>query len=389
MKKLFIAFAILLCGIFTACTGSSTGQAASGGDTVALSYARHLTIVKYDGYTVVKLIDPWNEGKTLHTYALVPKGRKGDDLTTRMAGLAGKEATVVRTPIERSVVFTTVHCALLYDLKAEQAISGVCDLKYIDIPDVQRRTAAPLSKANPHPIVDCGNGMSADVEKIIDLKPQALLISPFENSGGYGKLEEINIPIIETADYMETSALGRAEWMKFYGMLYGKEKEAEALFEKVDRNYQILKATAAHSKVSRSVITEKKTGSVWYVPGGKSVIGEMLKDAGAHYPFAGDTHSGSISLPFETVLDKAGEADVWLYKYNEHPATLQELLAEYHGYKELKAFHTGMVFACDCTRRPYFEEVSFHPDRLLSDIIQIVHPDIAGFAPMHYYEKLR
>ena len=90
MKRLFIAFAILLCGIFTACTGSSTGPAASGGDTVALSYARHLTIVKYDGYTVVKLIDPWNEGKTLHTYALVPKGRKGDDLTTRMAGLAGK-----------------------------------------------------------------------------------------------------------------------------------------------------------------------------------------------------------------------------------------------------------------------------------------------------------
>ena len=150
-------------------------------------------------------------------------------------------------------------------------------------------------------------------------------------------MEEINIPIIETADYMETSALGRAEWMTFYGMLYGKEKEAEALFEKVDRNDQTLKATAAHSKVSRSVITEKKTGSVWYVPGGKSVIGEMLKDAGAHYPFAGDTHSGSISLPFETVLDKAGEAEVWLYKDNEHPATLQELLAEYHGYKELKA----------------------------------------------------
>lgn len=44
----------------------------------------------------------------------------------------------------------------------------------------------------------------------------------FENSGGYGKLDKLHIPIIEAADYMESSPLGRAEWMKFYGMLFKK-----------------------------------------------------------------------------------------------------------------------------------------------------------------------
>ena len=70
--------------------------------------------------------------------------------------------------------------------------------------------------------------MKPDIERIIDLRADAILLSPFENSGGYGRLEQIGVPIIECADYMETSALGRAEWMKFYGLLYGKEHEADS-----------------------------------------------------------------------------------------------------------------------------------------------------------------
>jgi len=381
MKKLLSVLIAILFSVFTACTNSQTRGGADGGDTVRMENARHLTIVKYKRYTIVKLVDPWKKGRTLHTYALVPKGR------TRLPEGLDPSTTIIRTPIKRSVVFTTVLCGLLYDLQATDAISGVCDLNYINIPDIQKRAAMKPTEARY--VADCGNSMSADIEKIIDMKPEGLLVSPFENSGGYGKLEDIHIPIIETADYMEVSALGRAEWMKFYGMLYGCEREAFSLFNRVKRNYQQLMEKARTAKKSLSVITERKTGGVWYVPGGQSTIGQMLKDARAHYAFADDHQAGSLSLPFETVLDRAGQSDVWLFKYNGHPATLQELAAEYSGYRQFKAFRTHNVYACDCTRRPYFEQVSFHPDRLLSDIIQIVHPDIAGFAPMQYYERLK
>ena len=381
MKKLLCVLIAILFSVLTACTNSQTRGGADGGDTVRMENARHLTIVKYKGYTIVKLVDPWKKGRTLHTYALVPKGR------TRLPAGLDPSTTIIRTPIKRSVVFTTVLCGLLYDLQAADAISGVCDLNYINIPDIQKRAA--MKPTEVRYVANCGNSMSADVEKIIDMKPEGLLISPFENSGGYGKLEDIHIPIIETADYMEVSALGRAEWMKFYGMLYGREHEAFALFNRVKRNYQQLMKKARTAKKSLSVITERKTGGVWYVPGGQSTIGQMLKDARAHYAFADDHQAGSLSLSFETVLDRAGQSDVWLFKYNEHPATLQELAAEYSGYRQFKAFRTHNVYACDCMRRPYFEQVSFHPDRLLSDIIQIVHPDIAGFAPMQYYERLK
>lgn len=387
MRKDLFAFLIIIIGVFTSCNHSQTRLEASGGDTVRFEYARHLKIVKHQGYSIATLTDPWKQGKILHTYALVPKGKAGDEICKAFSSDNNQEVTIVRTPITRSVVFTTVHCALLYDLKAESAIKGVCDLQYISIPDVQQRAKLPISDA--HHVADCGNSMSSNVEKIIDLKPEAIMVSPFENSGGYGKLDKLHIPLIEMADYMEESSLGRAEWIKFYGMLFGREKAADSLFNEVKSNYEQLKQKAQTAKQTRSVFTERMMGNVWYVPGGRSVIGGLLRDARARYVFANDTHSGSVALSFESVLDRAGKADIWLFKYNEHPSTLQELLKENAGYGEFKAVKTHLVFACDCTRRPYYEEVSFHPDRLLSDVIQIVHPDIAGFAPMHYYQRLK
>lgn len=387
MRKDLFAFLIIIIGVFTSCNHSQTRLEASGGDTVRFEYARHLKIVKHQGYSIATLTDPWKQGKILHTYALVPKGKAGDEICKAFSSDNNQEVTIVRTPITRSVVFTTVHCALLYDLKAESAIKGVCDLQYISIPDIQQRAKLPVSDA--HHVADCGNSMSSNVEKIIDLKPEAIMVSPFENSGGYGKLDKLHIPLIEMADYMEESSLGRAEWIKFYGMLFGREKAADSLFNEVKSNYEQLKQKAQTAKQTRSVFTERMMGNVWYVPGGRSVIGGLLRDARARYVFANDTHSGSVALSFESVLDRAGKADIWLFKYNEHPSTLQELLKENAGYGEFKAVKTHLVFACDCTRRPYYEEVSFHPDRLLSDVIQIVHPDIAGFAPMHYYQRLK
>ena len=387
MRKDLFAFLIIIIGVFTSCNHPQTRLEASGGDTVRFEYARHLKIVKHQGYSIATLTDPWKQGKILHTYALVPKGKAGDEICKAFSSDNNQEVTIVRIPITRSVVFTTVHCALLYDLKAESAIKGVCDLQYISIPDVQQRAKLPVSDA--HHVADCGNSMSSNVEKIIDLKPEAIMVSPFENSGGYGKLDKLHIPLIEMADYMEESSLGRAEWMKFYGMLFGREKAADSLFNEVKSNYEQLMQKAQTAKQTRSVFTERMMGNVWYVPGGRSVIGGLLQDARARYVFANDTHSGSVALSFESVLDRAGKADIWLFKYNEHPSTLQELLKENAGYGEFKAVKTHQVFACDCTHRPYYEEVSFHPDRLLSDVIQIVHPDIAGFAPMHYYQRLK
>ena len=418
MKKQYI----LLCGatvalLMAACQGGKTAAAdAEAGDTLEMKYAKLLTIVKHgDGgetsdaaegidyqYAEALVANPWKAGTMLHRYILIPKGEEGDKT---VAMLAKKRSTgarcttdTVRTPVERSAVFIAPHCQLMYELGCQQAIRGVCDLDYINIPDVKKRAALSGNTSAQNPIVNCGSSMAPDIERIIALNPEAILLSPFENSGGYGKLDKLHIPIIEAADYMESSPLGRAEWMKFYGMLFGNEEgksngisgscepKADSLFAKIEKEYLSLKAQAAGYRKGLSILTERKTGNVWYVPGGQSTIGILLKDANARYIFEDDQHSGSLAMSPEQILAKGKQVDVWAFKYfGGAPLSQAQLLQEYDGYKALAAFNRGNIYQVDTSTVPYFELTSFHPELLLREFIILAHGE--RFGKLRFYKK--
>ena len=423
MKKLYI----LLCGataalLMAACQGGKTAAAdAEAGDTLEMKYAKLLTIVKHgDGeetsdaaegidyqYAEALVANPWKAGTMLHRYILIPKGEEGDKTVAMLAKRrsTGARCTTdtVRTPVERSAVFIAPHCQLMYELGCQQAIRGVCDLDYINIPDVKKRAAlsgntSAQNTSAQNPIVNCGSSMAPDIERIIALKPEAILLSSFENSGGYGKLDKLHIPIIEAADYMESSPLGRAEWMKFYGMLFGNEEgkrngisgscepKADSLFAKIEKEYLSLKAQAAGYPKGLSILTERKTGNVWYVPGGQSTIGILLKDANARYIFEDDQHSGSLAMSPEQILAKGKQVDVWAFKYFGGASLSQaQLLQEYDGYKALAAFNRGNIYQVDTSTVPYFELTSFHPELLLREFIILAHGE--RFGKLRFYKK--
>ena len=366
--------------VLCSCSGGSADPTGKDGDTLQLKYAEHLSIVRYQNYTEVRLTDPWNEGKTLHTYLLVPRTDSMGHPVEVPTGLP--KGTIVRTPLQRSVVATSVHCGLMLSLGKGTNITGVCDLSYINIPFIQQGCKEGR-------IADCGSGLQPTLEVILDLQPDALLLSPFQNNGGYGRLEHLGIPIIETADYMETSALGRAEWMRFYGMLFGAEAEADSIFHSVEANYLRLKKLAKKDAARVSTIMDKQTGSVWYVPGGQSTIGRLIQDANIQYPWSGDTHSGSLALPFERVLEQGGEAALWLFRYNAPQAvTLGSLLSEGSGYKQFRAFQSGEVYGCNTATTTFYEDTPFHPDLLLRDFICIAHPRL-GLGEPSYFRKVK
>lgn len=428
-RNIYIFGALLALLVLTACQGGkTTAGEAEEGDTLKMKYAKLLTIVKYGEkgtassdkdaedaeyqYAEVNVANPWKAGTLLHRYILIPKGEEGDKTVTRLAlqrtsGM-GCTTDTVRTPVERSAVFIAPHCQLMYELGCQQAIRGVCDLNYINIPDVRKR-AASAGKASSgnassgnasaqNSIVDCGSSMAPDIERIIALKPEAILVSPFENSGGYGKLDKLHVPIIEAADYMESSPLGRAEWMKFYGMLFGNEEgksngisgscepKADSLFAKIEKEYLKLKAEAAGYPKGLSILTERKTGNVWYVPGGQSTIGILLKDANARYIFEDDQHSGSLAMSPEQILAKGKQVDVWAFKYfGGAPLSQAQLLQEYDGYKALAAFSRGNIYQVDTSTVPYFELTSFHPELLLREFIILAHGE--RFGKLRFYKK--
>lgn len=434
-RKIYIFGALLALLVLTACQGGkTTAGEAEEGDTLKMKYAKLLTIVKHGEkgtaslnndaedaeyqYAEVNVANPWKAGTLLHRYILIPKGKEGDETVARLAlqrtsGM-GCTTDTVRTPVERSAVFIAPHCQLMYELGCQQAIRGVCDLDYINIPDVKKRAALSRNTAARkasvgnvsagkasvgNSIVDCGSSMAPDIERIIALKPETILLSPFENSGGYGKLDKLHVPIIEAADYMESSPLGRAEWMKFYGMLFKKdgnapktalaascEPKADSLFAKIEKEYLKLKAKAAGYPKGLSILTERKTGNVWYVPGGQSTIGILLKDANARYIFEDDEHSGSLAMSPEQILAKGKQVDVWAFKYfGGAPLSQAQLLQEYDGYKALAAFNRGNIYQVDTSTVPYFELTSFHPELLLREFIILAHGE--RFGKLRFYKK--
>lgn len=367
---IFLIGLIIFC---SSCKNKPSGSNATG-SPIPLKHTENLRLTSYKDYTIARLRNPWDTTQTLHTYILVSKKKEVP------ANLP--KGTVVKIPLSKAIVYSSVHCSLIREMNAINSIAGICDLEYIKLPEIQEGCSSGK-------ISNLGSSLNPDIEKIIDVHPDAILLSPFENSGGYGRIEKLNVPIIECADYMETSPLGRAEWMRFYGLLFGQAATADSLFSSVEKEYNQLRQLARDVPSKPSVISELKSGSAWYVPGGKSTMGQLYSDAGARYLWSDDPRSGSIPLAFEVVFDKGHDADFWLIKYNQTTdKTLRKLKSDYAPYAKFKAFQEENIYGCNTGKVAFYEESPFHPELLLKDLISIFHPELIKDYHPRYFQKL-
>lgn len=368
---LFIVVAFL-----ASCKGSHASSSAEGeGEVLPMKYAENLTVREFPDFTEVTVRNPWDTLKTLQKYILVERD------SAMPAGLP--EGTIIKVPVTNALVYSTVHNSLITELGAMDAIGGICNSKYVNGKELQARLASGH-------IVDCGVSLSPDLEKIIKLKPQVIMLSPFENNDKYAKVGELGIPIIECADYMETSPLGRAEWVRFYGMLFGKQDVADKMFAETESNYLKLKQIANGLAIKPKVIIDQRYGQVWNVPGGVSTMGRLIEDAGGINPFASYEQSGSVPLAPEKVLAEAHDADIWFVRYNqEKDKSLRELGNDAPVNSQFKAFKGGRVYGCNTRYVNFYEETPFHPDRILEDMVHIMHPGLSSSAPVRYYSLMQ
>lgn len=363
-------FGIIAIALIAVACGNQSRIGGNGGGII--SEAACLSIEPAEGYTVVGVANPWKEGETLHTYILVPRDSSMPENLP--------PGTVVRTPIERAVVYSSVHGSLIDELGAIRAIAGVADVQYFNMPQVQQSIAAGE-------VVDVGNSMSPSVERIVALQPDAIILSPFQNAG-YGAIESLGVPIIECADYMEATPLGRAEWVKFFGLLLGHEEMADSIFSASVAAYSELKSLVTEVAERPMVLTEMLFSGVWYVPAGGSYMAAMLSDAGAQYPWSDTEGVGSLSLDAAQVLDRAGEADIWLMKPMSE-MTYGSLSRENELYTHFKAYREQRVYQCVTTGSTYFQDFPFHPEVLLREYVSLFHPECLEDYTPRYYTPLR
>lgn len=371
---LLSTLAALTAAMLTAC-GSGARNGGNGdvarGDTLT-SEASLLTMVDCGGYIVADVADPWNEGARLARYILV------DSAAQLPASLP--EGTVLRTPVDNLVVYSSVYAEALKETGAIERITGVADASYFKTPEIVAGLASGA-------VTDIGNSMAPTVEKIVALKPGAILASPYQNAG-HGAIESLGVPIIECADYMETSPLARAEWVKLFGALTGTLDRADSLYRAVSGQYNALKTSAPRGADAPSVITEQLTDGVWYMPGGQSYMARLIADAGGAYPWADNTSSGSLQLDFPTVFDRAHDADIWLIRTYGSDLTLDGLRRTYAPNAEFKAFREGNVYICNSAETAIFDDLAFHPERVLREYITIfTRPD--SIANLRYFHRAR
>ena len=350
------------------------------GRQMPMEYAKYLDIRDCGDYSVADIINPWDTSRLLHRYVLVPSD------TPVPEGLP--EGTLIRTPIDHIIVYSSVHASIIDALGGSDRITGVCEPEYMTSDAIRKGIASGT-------IIDCGNSVSPNIERIADAGGKVIIASPFANSG-YGAAGKLGIPIVEAADYMEDLPLGRTEWIRLFGALLGCREKADSLFLEAESEYNEVKDMVARHITEcggdshrPTLLAERKYGASWDVPGGNSYMVRIYRDAGADYIFGHYTSTANVNMSFENVLKEGIDADIWVLKYwNKEPMSYASLQAEYHLYSRFKAFQERRIFGCNTFSSTYYDDIVLHPAWILTDLASVFHPDLLPEHGRRYFKPL-
>jgi len=343
-------------------------------------YAKGFTISYAGKYKVITIQSPFEPKAPTVRYLLVPRG------AARPAGYP--DAQVIATPIRSLVGLSSLHVALADFLGADDLVVGVGSFKYVSAARVRQRIAAGQ-------VYEVGQGKELNNELLVAQHPDLVMATgwPGEGADYFQTLRAAGIPVLINSEWVETTPLARAEWVKVLAALLNKEDLANQKFDAVAREYQRLAALGRRVAKKPSVVVGLPFKDVWYVPDADSYLAQFLRDAGATYHWnRTKAPSGSLALSFEAVAPVALTADYWLQTGSL--TTKAALLAQDARYAAFAPVKTGRVF--NNNRRTnaqgsndYWESGAMHPDLILADLLRILHPELLPTGPLRYYQPLR
>ncbi|KLT70851.1 ABC transporter substrate-binding protein [Flavobacterium sp. ABG] len=331
----------------------------------SIEYASGLSIVKHEGYSVVTVSNPWPNANKNYTYILKEKTAEvPDSLQTY---------PVIKVPLESVVVTSTTNIPFLEMLEVENKLVGFPHTDYVS----SEKTRALIDKGA---VKNVGQNEKLNIEQLIELTPDLIVTFGVDNNNPMlDNLKKSGLNVFIQADWMEQSPLGKAEWIKLYGALFGKEEKAKELFDKIVLSYNQAKKLVAGKKAASTVLYGSMYEDTWYVAKGNSWVAEFMKDAQANYLWADLKGTGSEGLSFEKVLVKAKTANFWIA--TGAVKNLEELGKNNPHYTEFDAFKNKNVYNFESKLGAtggtiYYELSPSRPDLVLKDYIKIFHPDL-------------
>jgi len=378
MKTYFrLLFVLALSVVFAQCKKETvTAERIDSQNTIR--HAKGFSIQNYEGYTVLTVRNPWPKATKTYTYILKEKnGIVPDSL---------KQNPIISVPIKSIVVTSTTHIPSLEMLKKEKTLVGFPNLDYISSEKVRAQIEAGKVK-------ELGMNQNLNTEVLLNLQPDVIIGYGIDNNNPtLDNLQKSGLKVLLNGDWNEETPLGKAEWIKFFGALYGQQKKAEAIFSKIEKEYLKTIRIAQNAKERPTILAGDMFEDRWYLPKGNSWGSLLLKEAKGQYLWAETSGTGSLSLSFETVLVKAKNADIWIT--SGQFSSLREMLAANPHYNQFKAFQNKNVYSFSGRKGKtggivYYELAPNRPDIVLKDIVKILHPELLKSYKPYFFEKLQ
>lgn len=361
--------------VLSACKGRPNVSQADSAIEIPFKYATGLKVYKLtEGYRV-QINHPSDHSAFFQQFTLY---RSEPVIVEENNGFA------IKIPVSRVAAMATTHVGFLDAINKTNLIVGIPEPHRVYNPIIR-------DKVQNNKIVDLGESMGTDVERLLAVGPNLILKSGFPNSQEADKVfSRSGIPIIYTVAWTESTPLARAEWIRFFGILCDCPALADSVFAVVEKRYHWLTTKTGELTEKPTVFSGNSFRGSWYLPGGKSYVAHLIDDAGGNYLFANDSTAGSRTVSFETVFRHARNAQIWL---NANPITISEMLAEDKRYSEFQPVRTGNVYnrlqkSTNEGANDYFETGAWRPDMVLEDLIRIVHPGLLPDSTLHFYKKL-
>ncbi|MFT4983914.1 MAG: iron complex transport system substrate-binding protein [Flavobacterium sp.] len=369
-------FLLLISFLFIQCK-KGTHHESKPGVKNEIQYAKGFEIYRHTGYSIVKITAPWPGAKENFTYVLQEKNGIIPDSI--------KQFTTIQIPVKSIVVTSTTHVPALEMLGVERTLIGFPNTDYISSEKTRKRIDAGKVR-------EVGKNENLNTEVLIDMQPDLIVGFGLNKSNpSLDILQKSGLKVMFNGDWVEQSPLGKAEWIKFFGALYGLDSKANSVFSEIEKEYNTTLALAKKATRKPTVLSGAMFQDQWYVPQGDSWAALFLKDAHADYLWRDTKGTGSASLPFEVILEKAQQAEFWIAPGDF--SSLKQMSDSNPHYQEFESFKNKKVYSYALNKGAkggilYFEWSPTRPDWVLKDFIKIFHPELVPNHTLFFFQKL-
>lgn len=346
--------------------------------TEVIKYAEGFSIDYYKEFTKVTINNPWDANEKPYAEYFIYKTKEGKNRVIEN----GKYAMF--SPISSLIVNSFPYFEFLNLIGELEVVTGVTDGFRIYNPTILGRIERGIIK-------DLGDPFSPNIERTIELNPDAVINSAYAQSDGYSeRILTTGVPVIYSLEWMENTPLARAEWIKMIAAFFGKGNLANSVFDDIESRYLDIMKKVEGVERQKTILAGDNFQGTWYLPGGKSFNAQLFRDAGLNYLYEQNNQSGSIGLDIESVLSYFGKTDIW---FGCESNSYNQLINIDNKYRLLKPVKTKNVFnyhnrTTALGGNDYFESAIANPDLMLADVVKAAYPNLLPNYSFSYIKPL-